>query len=1244
MTVSALPTLAGAFLLASLSIIDNAWSAELIQPGVRAEALSVPASGQPGFRLQVPERTHLTFTNSLDEMASASNRVVNNGSGVACGDFDNDGKVDLFFCSLNQRNRLFKNLGNWQFKDVTEESGLQFPTSYYRAAVFADVNSDGWLDLLVGSVAQGVLCFLNDQQGHFTNATMQANTASPFATETLALADIDGNGTLDLYACNNRTDDIRDWARIPVTLVNKKPVVSPQLRQRITLENGVLQERGEPDILYLNDGRARFRSVSFTNGAFYDVRGEPLTSTPLDWGLAAVFHDFNNDGVPDLYVCNDYWTPDHLWINGGRGRFKETDSLALRKFPASSMGVGIADINRDGYDDIFAVDMLSRSTEMRRRQTVAKSPVAPRVGDFESRVQTPRNTLLLNRGDGTFAEIAYLAGIEASDWSWSPVFLDVDLDGYDDLLITAGHIRDIQDFDANDKIRAEQEGWRRSPMAATNLQQAFVEARRAHAKFYPPLNMPIVAFHNRGDLQFEEVTTRWGLNELGVNHGMALADLDNDGDLDVVVNRLGSSAAIFRNDSSAPRVAVRLRGRAPNTQAIGARIELMGGAVTNQGSEVTCGGRYMSGSDTLTVLAPGSAQSGLRLRVRWRDGSVTEVAGVKPNQRYEIDEALAVRTTPRVSPPPKSVLLFEDASALLNHVHHDEPFEDFARQPLLPRKLSQDGPGAAWFDLDADGWEDLIIGSGKGGQMAVFRNVRGTSFVRDTNAIFQGAVTRDQSTVVGWRNASGGASLLAGSANYEDGDTNQAAVEGYDLPNGAVTATLPPQSSSTGPLALADYDGDGVLELFAGGQVLPGRYPAPTSSHLYRQHGGQWIPDSQNDPVLREVGLVNGAVWSDLNGDGFPELILACEWGPVKIFRNNRGRLAAWDPPVECQDGGVDHRAATNRMSQFTGLWQSVTTGDWDGDGRLDIVAGNWGLNSPWRASPERPLTIFYGDLAGGDATVILEAEFDPQLGRLVPRTLRDTLASAVPWIAEHFPTHAAWSRASLADIVEKHREKMSELTAATLATTLLLNRGDHFKIVDLPTEAQFSPTFGMGAADFDGDGHEDLFLAQNFFAFRVEDSRLDASRGLLMRGDGRGGLVAVSGQDSGILVHGEQRGAAVADFNHDGRADLVITQNGATTRLLRNTGARPGLRVKVAGPSGNPDGIGAVLRLQFAGTPGPARGIHAGSGYWSQDGSVTVLAMPRRPSAIEVSWPGGRRTEHPIDPTTTEITVRQPQ
>jgi hypothetical protein len=405
--------------------------------------------------------------------------------------------------------------------------------------------------------------------------------------------------------------------------------------------------------------------------------------------------------------------------------------------------------------------------------------------------------------------------------------------------------------------------------------------------------------------------------------------------------------------------------------------------------------------------------------------------------------------------------------------------------------------------------------------------------------------------------------------------------------------------------------------------------------------------DADNTRALANVGLVNGAVWSDLDGDGLPELLLACEWGPLQIFRNDRGKLTPWNPkvtlkpPANASSQPGTRNPEPETLSQLSGLWQSVTTGDFDGDGQLDIVAGNWGLNSPWRASLERPLTLFYGDLAGRDATDILECEFDSQRGELVPRALRDALAMSVPWIAERFPTHAAWSRATAAEVIGGRRDKLRELTATTLTSAVLLNRKDHFEFIPLPAEAQFAPTFGLCVADFDGDGFEDIFLAQNFFAFRVEDSRLDAGRGLLLRGDGKGGFSSVPGHLSGITVYGEQRGAAVADFDQDGRADLVVTQNGAATKLFRNSGARPGLRVRLAGPPGNTDGVGAVLRLKFARGWGPARELHAGSGYWSQDSACALLGTPDRPDAIQVSWPGGRRTEQAIGQHNGEIIVK---
>jgi hypothetical protein len=1197
-------------------------AAEHPSANVRQTALDVPATGKAGFTFLGPDQTGLAFTNELSDWASAENRVLNNGSGVAAGDFDNDGRTDVFFCSLNNQNRLFRNLGNFRFVDVTAHAGLTFAPGYYRAALFADLNGDGSLDLLVGTVGRGVLCFLNDGRGRFTDVTSQAGTATRYATESLAVADIDGNGTLDLYVTNNRTDDIRDWPRIPVVLVNKKPNVPPSLRDRLTFAEGYLQEFGEPHILYLNDGQARFRPVPWTGGHFLDDQGRPLSGAPSDWGLTAAFRDLNDDGAPDLYVCNDYWTPDRIWLNTGNGRLRAIDGPAIRKISASSMGVDFADVNHDGHLDIFVVDMLSRSSELRKRQIVAKRATPPRIGDLETRVQAPQNTLLLNRGDGTYAEIACLAGLQASDWSWSPVFLDVDLDGHDDLLITAGHLRDIQDLDATARIKSLGEGWRRA--AEGDMQRAFTEAKREHTKLYPLLQMPVVAFRNLGNLRFAETTTQWGLGQLAVNHGIVLADFDHDGDLDAVVNRLGAGAALYRNESAAPRVAVRLRGRAPNTQAIGAHVELLNGPVPNHKTEIVAGGSYLSGSDTLRVFAAGSKPQ-LGLRVTWRNGTVTEIPAVKANHVYEIDESSDAPPPPQPRILRKPEPFFEDVSDWLAHTHHEDPFDDFVRQPLLPRKLSQSGAGVTWFDVNGDGWDDLIIGSGKGGSNAMFINTSGKGFKCAQDAV---AVSRDETTILAFHQGSE-TRLLSGSASYET-VTNapsvlQTLMKATSRVEASTSKPFPAHSASVGPMALADIDGDGDLDLFVGGQVIPGRYPEAASSLVFRQENGQWELDATNSNSLRGIGLINGAVWSNLDDDPLPELVLTCEWGPVRVFQNRRGILqdvtGAWG------------------LAAFTGLWTGVTTGDFDEDGVLDIVAGNWGLNSCNSASTQKPLVIFYGDFTGSGRLDIIETEFDGD--KLAPRLQRDALGAALPFVLEDFPSHNAFSRCAVSELLGERMKNARRLAVTTLATTLFLNRGGHFEARILPDEAQFAPAFSTQVADVDGDGHEDLFLSQNFFAFPREESRLDAGRGLILLGDGDGHFKPAS--LSGIQIYGEQRGAAFADFDNDGRVDLVVAQNGAATKLYRNRRGQPGLRVRLSGAPANADAVGAVLRPRYGDILGAGRQIHCGSGYWSQNSVVQVFGGSRRPTHIAVRWPNGKETEARVPADVSELTISQP-
>jgi hypothetical protein len=740
---------------------------------------------------------------------------------------------------------------------------------------------------------------------------------------------------------------------------------------------------------------------------------------------------------------------------------------------------------------------------------------------------------------------------------------------------------------------------------------------------YPELKLPNFAFRNRGDLTFEEVGQSWGFADTDISHGMAFGDFDNDGDLDVVTNRFDTTAGVYRNETTAPRLAVRLRGQPPNTQGIGAKIRVTGGPVP-QTKEALCGGYYVSGSDPMYVFATGNATD-LTIEVTWRNGKWSIIHDAKPNRIYEIDENSATATNHAAASNQPTPPYFEDVSELIRHQHHEETYDDFQRQPLLPRRLSQLGPGVSWFDFDDDGDDDLLIASGKGGQLALYRNNgnlagQANGFQKLSNPILTRATLHDQTAVLGW-NKSG---ALVGCSNSEEGQAANSFVLNYDLKNGRA-AKLENGASSLGPLALADYDGDGDLDLFAGGRSIPGRYPEPASSYLYRNENGNFKLDATNATPLQNIGLVSGAVFSDFDGDADADLILAVEWGPLTILRNDKGIFSN----------------ATKEMglAELIGWWNGVTTGDLDEDGKLDIIATNWGLNNKYHAYAKPP-AIYYDDFDRNGVLDIVETYIDPLTNKWVPERSLYALSQAMPFVRLRGRKHEQFGAMSLQELFGVDLEKSKKLQANTLAHTVFFNRAGRFEAVALPVEAQLAPAFHAGVADFDGDGHDDVFLSQNFFANQIETPRDDAGRGLWLRGDGKGKLQPVPGQESGIKIYGEQRGAAFADYDRDGRIDLVVTQNAAATKLYHNLGAKPGLRVRLAGAKENPLAIGAKIRLIYTNGYGPGREIHGGAGYWSQDSAAQVFGFREGLKGIWIQWPDGRVSEIDITPLTREIAV----
>jgi hypothetical protein len=817
--------------------------------------------------------------------------------------------------------------------------------------------------------------------------------------------------------------------------------------------------------------------------------------------------------------------------------------------------------------------------------------------------QYPFNALYLNNGAGRLFEIAHLAGLRATDWTWSVRFADLDNDGFVDLHVTNGMIRNFMDADLLDKQN----------VAATLAQRAAVYT---HAPVHAEKNL---AFRNTRDLRFAPVGGDWGLDHHGVSFGAAYADLDRDGDLDVVFTNYEAAPTVVRNDGAeGARLLLRLSGTTSNRFGIGATVR----EKTRSGIQVrqlTLTRGLMSTDEPLVHFGLGEDDRIEELQVDWPSGARQTLTDLAANQFLTLTEpATAVRPGPaRKDERPASDALFAQVTDApgLTYAGEEIHFDEFTRQILLPRRLSVAGPGIAVLASGTDGTTTAIALPGR---VFTRRSDRWESLAlpESAKAVAPLFLHANADALPDLLIATGGVAHASGRPELADRLWLGRADGGFEP---AAAESLPANPDSTGAVVAADFDGDGDLDLFQGGRVSPGKYPDTPRSQLLRNDQGTYVDVADAlAPGLSRVGLVTSALWSDVDDDGRIDLLVATEWGPIHYFRNEGGRLVD-----ETEKAG---------LASLTGWWTSLQAADVNGDGRMDYIAGNFGLNTKYRATAEQPAVLYAGALDPTGKPQVVEARYEGD--RLYPVRGRSKMAYAMPFLRRKYKTFAGFAQASVEEIFgEEKLQAARRLEARELASGVLLNQGGRFTFQPLPTLAQVAPVFGTLAQDFDADGKVDLWLAQNFFGPEPKTGRFDGGISLFLRGDGQGNFTEVWPLESGVVVPGDAKGAVVLDWNSDQRPDVLVTQNAGPLQAFENrskTGSA--FSVSVRGAAGNPTAVGAKITVTYGSGRSEARELHAGSSHFSQSPAIAYFGAPAQDAAkaITVRWPDGSTRRYP--------------